>query len=45
MDKRTKLDLQKKATQIRKYIIEEVFSAKSGLTALDWKISVSSASV
>lgn len=30
MDKRTKLDLQKKATQIRKYIIEEVFSAKSG---------------
>ncbi len=30
MDKSTKLDLQKKATQIRKYIIEEVFSAKSG---------------
>ena len=30
MDKRKELDLQKKATQIRKYIIEEVFSAKSG---------------
>lgn len=28
MDKRKELDLQKKATQIRKYIIEEVFSAK-----------------
>ena len=25
MDKRKELDLQKKATQIRKYIIEEVF--------------------
>lgn len=30
MNKRKELDLQKKATQIRKYIIEEVFSAKSG---------------
>lgn len=28
MDKRKELDLQKKATQIRKYIIEEVFSAQ-----------------
>ena len=30
MDKQKKLDLMKKATRIRKHIIEEVFSAKSG---------------
>ncbi len=30
MDKQKKLDLMKKATCIRKYIIDEVFSAKSG---------------